>query len=115
MLITIAKLARAAVPGQPNLKGYAAVKVGEITICDCRIIQQAGQKAYVTGPQKQVGQNFYPLVLMTTELREKVQAVVINAALQAGIVTATKPALPDNTQYQAGDLLSALHHEEPGH
>jgi hypothetical protein len=63
MLITLTKLARANVPGQPNLRAYAAVKVGEITICACRIIQQAEQKAYVTGPQKQVGTQFYPLVL----------------------------------------------------
>ena len=114
MRITVARLARAAVPGQPNLRGFAEVRIGEITICDCRIIQCVGQKAYVTGPQKQVGLRFYPLVRLSSDLREKVQAVVINAALQMGLVTAAKPTLPDNAQYQAGDLLSALHHE-PSH
>lgn len=72
--------------GQPNLRAYAVVKIGDITVHDCKVIQQPGQRAYVTGPQKQVGDRWFPLVSMTSTLRERVQAEVLDAAVRAGLV-----------------------------
>lgn len=110
MNINVSKLSRAEVAGQPNLRAFAEIRVGEITICDCRIIQQPGQKAYVTGPQKQVGSNFYPIVRMSTALRDQVQSIVIQAAMRANLVTC--PAiLPDNSQHRDAELGLGLPHE----
>ena len=67
------------VSGQGNLRAFADVRVGEITVCDCRVIQQAGQVAYVAGPQKQERGRWWPLVKMSPELRERVQSAVLGA------------------------------------
>lgn len=115
MNIQVTSLKPANVPGQPNLRGFAEIKVGEITICDCRIIQQPGQRAYVSGPQKQVGTAFYPIVKMSSALKEKVQAVVLDAATRARLIQPLTPAMPDNRQFQAGDLLAAIQSDGPGH
>ncbi len=72
--------------GQTNLRAFATVKVGEITIHDCKVIQQPGQRAYVTGPQKQVGERWYPLVSMSSRLRDRVQAQVLDAAMKRGMI-----------------------------
>ena len=72
---------------QGNLRGFATIKVGEITIHDCRIIQQPGSRAYVSGPQKQVGQRYYPLVTMSAALRDRVQMEVLEAAKKGGLIT----------------------------
>lgn len=66
------------VGGEGNLRGYVDVRVGAVTICDCRIIQQPGQAAYVCGPQKYDGARWWPLVKLTPELRQRVQAVVLD-------------------------------------
>lgn len=74
--------------GQANLRAFAVVRIGEITIHDCKVIQQPGQRAYVTGPQKQVGDRWFPLVSMSSELRERVQAAVLEAAAHRGFIEA---------------------------
>jgi hypothetical protein len=74
--------------GHGNVRAWAVVKVGDITINDCKVIQQPGQRAYVTGPQKQVGDRWFPLVSMTSSLRQRVQAEVLDAAERAGLVEA---------------------------
>ena len=76
------------VTGGGNLRAFADVRVGEITICDCKVIQQLGQRAYVTGPQKQVGERWYPLVKMSGGLRDRVQACVLQEAVNRGLVAA---------------------------
>ena len=76
-----------------SLRAYADVRVNDITICDCRLIQQVGQRAYLSGPQKQVGDRWIPLVKMPTALREEVQRVVLLEAERDGVVD--KPAQPD--------------------
>lgn len=65
------------VSGQGNLKGFADVRVGEVTICDCRIVQQPGQAAYISGPHKHERGRWWPLVKMSPQLRAQVQAVVL--------------------------------------
>ena len=34
-----------------NLKGFATIKIGPLTVCDFRVIAQPGQRAYVSAPQ----------------------------------------------------------------
>lgn len=78
-----------------NLRAFVEVKIGEITIADCRIIQQPGQRAYVSGPQKQVDGRYLPLVKMTANLRERVQTVVLSAAIKVGVVDKEQSDQPD--------------------
>ena len=70
-----------------NLKAFIQVKVGDITICDCRVIQQPGQKAYISGPQKQANGQWVPLVKMTSTLRAHVEAVILPQLRAQGVVT----------------------------
>ncbi len=65
------------VSGHGNLRAFAQVRVGDIIIVDCRLIQQPGQVAYLTGPQKEESGRWWPLVKMTPALRERVQAAVL--------------------------------------
>ncbi len=67
------------ITGHGNLRGFADVKVGEITICDCRIVQQAGQAAYVAGPQRLEHGRWWPLVKLSPALRQRVQQAVLTA------------------------------------
>lgn len=106
LTIAVTRIMPVHMNGQPNLKAFAEVKIGDITICDCRIIQQPGHKAYVTGPQVQVGKNFYPLVKMTPNLRDLVQATVIAEALKLGVIVPAPPAMPDNSQYRDQNLFA---------
>ena len=68
-----------------NLRGFAEVKIGEITICDCRIIQQPGCRAYVTGSQKKHEGRWLPLVRMSSALREQVQAAILVETEKMGL------------------------------
>lgn len=79
-----------------NLRAFVEVRVGDITIADCRIIQQPGQKAHLSGPQKQIeGGRWVPLVKMTAALRDRVQGIVLAEAEKAGIVDKVVPEQPD--------------------
>jgi len=69
-----------------NLKAFAEIKIGEITICDCRIVQQPGQKAYVSGPQKNENNRWIPLVKMSRTLKEQVETIVLEAARKQNII-----------------------------
>ena len=71
---------------QGNLRAFSKVKIGEITVNDCRIIQQPGSRPYVSGPQKQVGDRWYPLVSMSGSLRARVQEAVLAVAKKYGLV-----------------------------
>jgi DNA-binding cell septation regulator SpoVG len=42
---------RAVPGGTGNLRAYASVKIGPLVIHDCRLIQQNGQRAWVSPPQ----------------------------------------------------------------
>jgi len=70
-----------------NLKAFVDVKIGEITIIDCRVIQQPGQKAYLSGPQKPIeGGRWAPIVKMSAALRQCVQEAVLKEAERYGII-----------------------------
>lgn len=82
-----------------NLKALVDVKIGDITIIDCRVVQQPGQRAYLSGPQKPLDDGHWaPIVKMTTSLRERVQEVVLKEAERCGIVEKPKS--------KQGDLLT---------
>lgn len=69
-----------------NLRALAELRVGDITICDCRIIQQPGQQAFVSGPQKKVNDRWFPLVKMSKPLRDEVENLVLAEAREEGII-----------------------------
>lgn len=74
-----------------NLKAFVDVKIGDITILDCRVVQQPGQKAYLSGPQKPLeGGRWAPIVKMSTALRERVQEAVLKEAERYGIIEKTE-------------------------
>ena len=65
-----------------NLKAFADVKIGEIVIKDFRIVQQKGQKAWVSVPQlsyqSEAGETYYkPMVTLPDELKERVSFEVL--------------------------------------
>jgi DNA-binding cell septation regulator SpoVG len=66
------------VTGRGNLRAYADVQFDGITITDCPIVQQNGQAAYVTGPQKFEDGHWWPVVKLTSDLRQHVQAAVLS-------------------------------------
>lgn len=53
------------------LKAFASVRLGAMTLHDFRVIQQPGQEAWVSPPQKEVTvkgeRKWYPLVEFTKE------------------------------------------------
>jgi len=73
-------------PTSGNLKAYIQIKVGEITICDCRVIQQVGQRAYISGPQKAHNGGFVPLVKMSQSLKQRVEEAIIPKLIEQQIV-----------------------------
>jgi len=65
-----------------NLKGFASVDIDGITIHDFRIVQQTGQKAWVSAPQTAWKDNdgkthYKNLVELQKELKEQVSAKVL--------------------------------------
>jgi DNA-binding cell septation regulator SpoVG len=67
------------VTNQGNLRAYVAVQIDEVTVHDCRLIQQPGQSAFLLGPQKRDGGRWRPVVTMAPGLRQEVQAAVLAA------------------------------------
>lgn len=67
---------------QGNLKAFAQVKLGNtMTINGCRIIQQAGQRAYVALPQSQdKNGKFWPVIVADDpQFKDAVQEKVLAA------------------------------------
>lgn len=65
-----------------SLRAFVDIQLGGVTINDCRIIQQDGQKAWLSMPQKEVPQpdgkkNYYPLVKLSERLEKIVNEIVI--------------------------------------
>ncbi len=68
--------------GAGNLKAFCDIRYAEVLICGCRIIQQPGQRAWVSPPQReQPGpdgkRQFYPVVKWSRELRKAISAAVL--------------------------------------
>jgi DNA-binding cell septation regulator SpoVG len=67
-----------------NLKAFASIRLGGVTIHDCRIVQQFGQKAWVSLPQKEyttkAGEKKYaPVVELNDNLKKQVCDAVLKA------------------------------------
>lgn len=85
--------------GETNLKAFASVKLGEVlTIHDCRIVQQPGQKPFVSLPQRKdeaTGKYHYIVFAEDREFSEALQEKVLAEyetkmlleAVPAGMVT----------------------------
>lgn len=69
---------------QGNLKAFVSVKVGPLTVHDFRVIQQPGQRAYVSVPQRSYqdaeGKTKYsPALEMPEVWKTAIQAAVLDA------------------------------------
>lgn len=64
-----------------NLRAFAEIQLGEtLIISGCRIIQQAGQSAYVAFPQNENGGKYYPVVTAVDKrFKEAVEIKVLAA------------------------------------
>ncbi len=67
-----------------SLRGFASVRMGGVTVHDFRIVQQEGQDAWVSPPQKEVPmqdgkKKYYPVVELSDTLKAEVQRVVLDA------------------------------------
>lgn len=72
-----------------NLRAFVSVRVGDITIHDCRIVQQPGQRPWVSLPQQEYttrdGERKFSTVIELTEpLRREVSRAVL-AAWEKGV------------------------------
>ncbi len=68
--------------GAGNLKAFCDIRYPEVLICGCRIIQQPGQRAWVSPPQREQSgsdgkRQFYPVVKWSRELGETISAAVL--------------------------------------
>lgn len=77
-----------------NLKALASVQIGpSLVVHKCRVIQQPGQRAWVSMPQERWdgadGQPRYTaLVELSGGLKTRVEAVILDEALRQGVITA---------------------------
>jgi DNA-binding cell septation regulator SpoVG len=77
-----------------NLKAMASVRIGpSLVVHKCRVIQQPGQRAWVSMPQEQWqgrdGQPYYAaLVELNGDLRRRVEQAILQAARRQGVIAA---------------------------
>jgi hypothetical protein len=67
-----------------NLRGFVDIRIGELTIKDLRIIQQPGQRAWVSPPQKEWvkpdgTRGYVPLVEFSPVLKAMIESMVLDA------------------------------------
>ncbi|HOT82895.1 MAG TPA: hypothetical protein PLQ12_06305 [Candidatus Defluviicoccus seviourii] len=69
-----------AVEGCGNLRAYATVAVGPLLIHGCRVVQQPGQRAWVSLPQTKSGERWFAVVEVEDRaLKEAISAAVLDA------------------------------------
>jgi DNA-binding cell septation regulator SpoVG len=71
-------------PAAGNLKAFASVRLGDVTIHDCRVIQQPGQRAWVSMSQREYTtddreRRFSVIVELTDALKKEVSRAVLAA------------------------------------
>ena len=83
--VTVLELRRA---NEGNLKAFCSVKLDcGLTICAVRVIQQPGQRAFVSGPQQKGEKgNWHPLVKLGSELRGIIETVVLQQCREKGLI-----------------------------
>ena len=67
-----------------NLRGFADVRIGELVVKDLRVIQQPGQRAWVSPPQKEWlkpdgTRGYAPLVEFSPALKATIESMVLDA------------------------------------
>ena len=72
-----------------NLRAFVSVRVGEITIHNCRIVQQPGQRPWVSLPQREYStpdgqRKFAPLVELSESLKRGISLTVLTQWEQMG-------------------------------
>jgi DNA-binding cell septation regulator SpoVG len=72
-----------------NLRAFASVRLGGVVINNCRIIQQLGQRAWVSLPQQEyttrAGERRYaPVVELNDNLKKQVCEAVLTAWERGG-------------------------------
>jgi DNA-binding cell septation regulator SpoVG len=64
-----------------NLRAFASVRIGDIVIHDCRIVQQPNQRPWVSLPQREYlsdGQKKYvPVVEVSDALKRQIRMLVL--------------------------------------
>jgi DNA-binding cell septation regulator SpoVG len=69
--------------GTGPLRAFASVRLGDVIIHDCRVVQQAGQRAWVSLPQREYlhdGQKKYTAIVELSEsLKREVSRFVLAA------------------------------------
>ncbi len=82
MNITVENLLK--LDGSGNLKAFVSVNIGgKLTIHSCRIIQQPGQTAWVSLPQrewvdKDGNKHYAPLIEVPDKVKDAIQEAVLN-------------------------------------
>lgn len=72
------------VRAEGNLRAFANVVIGGIKINSCRVVQQPGQQAWVSMPQREYVdkegiKKYAPVVELPDELKQSVSALVLSA------------------------------------
>ncbi|MGH7963611.1 MAG: septation protein SpoVG family protein [Candidatus Binatia bacterium] len=66
-----------------NLRAFASVKLGDIIIHDCRVVQQPGQRAWVSLPQceytRDSEKKYAAIVELSDTLKRELSHVVLTA------------------------------------
>jgi len=67
---------------QGNLRAFVKLQIGEIILNDFRIVQQAGQKAWVACPQTEWAdkggkKHYKPMVELPGTIKDQVQAAIL--------------------------------------
>ena len=72
-----------------NFRAFASVRIGEVMIHDFRIVQQPGQRAWVSPPQREYekdGQKKYAAIVeLSDALKREVSRVVLAAGERGGV------------------------------
>jgi DNA-binding cell septation regulator SpoVG len=66
-----------------SLRAFVSVRIGALTVHDFRVVQQPGQHAWVSAPQKELNKDgnrkFFPVVELTEPLKKIVSDKVLEA------------------------------------
>ena len=66
---------------ESNVRAFLTIRIGGVTIKDCKVVQQPGQRAWASMPDRQYldssgSKRWTPIVELSPELRSRVNAVV---------------------------------------
>ena len=68
------------VEGHGNLRAFATIGVGPFIVHGCRVVQQPGQRAWVSMPQTKSGDRWWPVVEVEDRaLKDAISETVLRA------------------------------------